>query len=53
MWASDAVVRQLAKTPLSHQAEVVRIGIVNASVLGPEVTKDLNWWLVGGDTDFL
>ena len=53
MWASDAVVRQLAKTPLSYQAEVVRIGIVNASALPPEVTQDLDWWLVGGDTDFL
>lgn len=53
MWASDAVVRQLAPTPISYQAEVVRIGIVNASALPPATTQGLQWWLVGGDTDFL
>ena len=53
MWASEAVVRQLAGTPIRYQAEVVRIGIVNASALPPEATRGLDWWLVGGDTDFL
>ncbi len=53
MWASEAVARQLAQTPISHQTEVVRIGIVNASAMPPEATQCLNWWLVGGDTDFL
>lgn len=53
MWASEAVTRQLAQTPISHQTEVVRIGIVNASAMPHEVTQRLDWWLVGGDTDFL
>lgn len=53
MWATDAVTQQLSNTGLAHQAETVRLAIVNTSSLDAAATSGLRWWLMGGDTDFL
>lgn len=53
MWATAAVFQHLSNSGLTHQAEVVRLGIVNTSALNEAATTGLSWWLMGGDTDFL
>lgn len=53
LWGTDAVAQALAHSDLAHQVELLRLGIVNTSVLDANTTTGLRWWLTGGDTDFL
>lgn len=53
LWCTDAVAQALAPSGLAHRTEVLRLGIVNTSVLDADTTAGLRWWLTGGDTDFL
>ena len=52
-WASQAVLQVLSATGIDSQAEVAHIGMPTTSALAPEAAAQLNWWFMGGDTDFL
>lgn len=53
-WATPAVVACLAEAAPSKAPEVVRLGLVGGSVWPVDhLASDLQWWLMGGDTDFL
>lgn len=52
-WASPAVYAVLAQTGVSSQAETARISVAAASDILKSDAEGLNWWLMGGDTDFL
>lgn len=52
-WASRAVLERLADTGMAAQAEVAQIGVPTASDVPAGSVADLDWWFMGGDTDFL
>jgi hypothetical protein len=52
-WASNAVHAKLMQTGISSQSEVAGIGVPTASALAPNEISHLNWWFMGGDSDFL
>lgn len=52
-WASQAVLQQLSNTGIASQSEVAHIGVPTTSAIAPELVLNLDWWFMGGDTDFL
>jgi GNAT superfamily N-acetyltransferase len=52
-WASSAVCEVLQNTAVADQSTCAWIGIPAASDVKPDDLPALNWWLMGGDTDFL
>lgn len=52
-WVSDAVLQRLTETGISRQSEVAQIGVPTVSSLKTETATQLEWWFMGGDTDFL
>jgi hypothetical protein len=52
-WVSRAVAHALADTSITHRAVCAGLGVpVASSVPNGQMPGD-NWWLMGGDTDFL
>lgn len=52
-WASQAVFEQLSNTGIASQSEVAHIGVPTISAVAQELVLNLDWWFMGGDTDFL
>jgi hypothetical protein len=52
-WASHAVELALADTGVAEKQEAALIGVPLSSDLAECPVTDLNWWFMGGDTDFL
>jgi hypothetical protein len=52
-WVSKAVLAQLDQTEISGQSEAARISVAVASDMSQDEAIGLNWWFMGGDTDFL
>lgn len=52
-WASPAVANHLAGTGVTQRAVAAVLGMPKASNLTADQLPRLNWWLMGGDTDFL
>ena len=52
-WASPAVAGRLAGSGLAASSEVARIGMPRAALLSADEVAELDWWFMGGDTDFL
>lgn len=52
-WASRAVLERLTDTGMSSQTEAALIGVPWTSDLKGQSVTALNWWFMGGDTDFL
>jgi hypothetical protein len=52
-WASQAVLERLLDTGIESRAEVAQIGMPTTSAVDPDVVAHLDWWFMGGDTDFL
>ncbi len=52
-WASAAVAQQLEHSGIARREVCARLGIPEASSLGPQDVPESGWWLMGGDTDFL
>lgn len=52
-WASPLVVEALRESGWQHNSFTACLGIPVASDLTAGDEKQLNWWLMGGDTDFL
>ena len=52
-WASPAVTARLAATEPQGCSEVARIGMPRAALLSDAEVVALDWWFMGGDTDFL
>jgi hypothetical protein len=52
-WASQAVLARLSDTGIASQAEVAHIGVPTTSAVAPDLVASLDWWFMGGDTDFL
>ncbi|HVZ46402.1 MAG TPA: GNAT family N-acetyltransferase [Ramlibacter sp.] len=53
MWASPAVAQSLTPTRIEHTAVAAWIGIPCRSDIAESDLARLDWWLTGGDTDFL
>lgn len=52
-WASDAVCAQLSVTEPARTAVASGLGVPVASDVTENSVSSLNWWFMGGDTDFL
>ncbi len=52
-WASAAVARQLEGSVILRREPCAGLAISIASALPEQNPAGLNWWLMGGDTDFL
>ena len=52
-WTSPAVTQSLQNTGISDTTVTAWLGIPQASSLSEAELPGLNWWLMGGDTDFL
>ena len=52
-WASAAVARQLEDADVVRREPCAGLAISFASALPDQNPAGLNWWLMGGDTDFL
>ena len=52
-WASPMVVDALQGSKWQHNAVTACLGLPAASDLTESEVKELDWWLMGGDTDFL
>ena len=52
-WASTAVAWQLEKSGISRREVCAGIGVSASSDLRHDDVAGLQWWLMGGDTDFL
>lgn len=52
-WASSAVAGHLMHSDIQHREVCAGLGIPASSDLGPHDMADMQWWLMGGDTDFL
>ena len=52
-WASAAVIGQLAQSGYGRRMVCAGLGVPVASDLMPEEVPRLQYWLMGGDTDFL
>lgn len=53
LWASPLLAQQLAGTGVDNSSVTAWLGIPRASTIAPEDFAAMNWWLMGGDTDFL
>lgn len=53
LWATSAVIDAAAAPKPRDATEAARLGIVNGSLPVALNTQRDNWWLMGGDTDFL
>jgi hypothetical protein len=53
LWASPLLAQQLANTGLASSSVTAWLGIPRASTIAPADFPGMNWWLMGGDTDFL
>ena len=52
-WASRAVAGALENSDIVRREPCAGLAISTASDLGAQSAVGLNWWLMGGDTDFL
>jgi len=52
-WASPAVVQRLVDTDIARREVCAGLAVSAASDLTPQDSSRLQWWLMGGDTDFL
>lgn len=52
-WASAAVQQRLANTGIAARSEVAQIGMPTMSDVAADTVTQLDWWFMGGDTDFL
>ncbi len=52
-WASVSVLACLAGSGFTRRTVAAVLGIPVASAVSPESLKEMNWWFMGGDTDFL
>lgn len=52
-WASPAVAQRLANTGITQREVCAKIGIPTASDWDAPGVSGLEWWFMGGDTDFL
>ncbi len=52
-WASPTVDQGLSGSGAAARNPVASIGIPRAGVLSDGEAADLDWWFMGGDTDFL
>lgn len=52
-WVSRAVLPKLEGSGISGQSEAARISVATASDMSKDEAARLNWWFMGGDTDFL
>lgn len=52
-WASPAVEACLAHTDVARREVCAWLGMPQASAISPAAIPGLNWWLMGGDTDYL
>lgn len=52
-WASSAVALALAATGVTQRVPAAVLGVPKASDMTPEEVRQLHWWLMAGDTDFL
>jgi len=52
-WGTPPVIAAVAAPEPRNAAEAARLGIVNGSDRGALESQGDNWWLMGGDTDFL
>lgn len=53
LWASNAVASSLAGTAITQRSVCAGLGVPSASASPPAGTPGADWWLMGGDTDFL
>lgn len=53
LWASQAVADVLAKAQIDHRVVCAGLGIPVIADMSPPKMPVLDWWLMGGDTDFL
>lgn len=53
MWATPPVIAAVAAPKPRHAVEAARLGLVNGSLHSVQGSQGDNWWLMGGDTDFL
>jgi hypothetical protein len=53
LWASPLVAQQLAGSGVDNSSVTAWLGIPRASTIAPPDFPAMNWWLMGGDTDFL
>ncbi len=52
-WASRAVAQALESSDIVRREPCAGLAVSTASNLGAQSAVGLNWWLMGGDTDFL
>jgi hypothetical protein len=52
-WASPAVAQVLKDSDIQSREVCAHLGIPSHSALDPQTLPDLQFWLMGGDTDFL
>lgn len=52
-WASQSVLQMLSNTGIESQTEVAHIGVPTTSAVAADLVAELDWWFMGGDTDFL
>lgn len=52
-WASPSVAGLLERSGIERRAVCAGLGIPTSSDLNPQDMPRLQWWLMGGDTDFL
>lgn len=52
-WASEPVCLALADSGVNHRSVVAGLGVPVASDVTDNQVAALNWWFMGGDTDFL
>ena len=52
-WATPAVEAYLESTEIEGRDVCAWLGIPKSSCIAPEDVDSLNWWLMGGDTDYL
>jgi hypothetical protein len=53
LWASPLVAERLAGTAVDNSSVTAWLGIPQASTIVPPDFAAMQWWLMGGDTDFL
>ncbi len=52
-WTSPLVTQSLRNSGVAHQSVTAWLGIPRASSLTEQEVACMQWWLMGGDTDFL